>query len=356
MPRRRPNLLALACLLPPLAGAAALAGEDRSPAGKDDPPPPDYREQGDLPAEAPPEDGLLSGSGFHFLEAAKNELYKDLYRSTRWLDRTLARNVTAKEDYGRNRITLTPSLTYETGHRTKWSQDLRIRADIRLSRLEKKLRLVVDDGPFGALPESNPSDNNREFRVGLARQIGKLVDTSIGASGVNPPTGYAEARWGQGGRYRDWLGSANLKAYYRTDSRGLGTSGGFAWGRWWDRIQLRSSTGYRADHQTGEVVTWASFYSLGSIDRLIEPQDPRPLASISAVARGIDLGYRISGNLTASPTVGAHQVLAQYKQPIRKNWIFYTLAPEIRWQEEYDWETDFRIQLSLQILVWGISQ
>jgi hypothetical protein len=352
-PRNTPFLLS--------TGVAALfvhslGAVNSDPATGDAPPPPDYREQGELPPEAPLGDGLLTGDGFHFLESFKNEVYRDLYKATRWLDRTLARNVTAEEDYGRNRITLTPSLTYETGHRTKWDHDLRIQADIRLSRLQKKLRLVVDNQEFGRLPASDPSETEPDFRVGLARQIGKLIDTSIGASGVNPPTGYAEARWGTGGRFRDWMGSANLKAYYRTDSRGLGTSGGFGWGRWWDRIQLRSSTGYRADHQTKDEVTWASFYSLGYVERLIEPEDPRPLASTSKVARGYDLGYRIAGNLTAAPTVGAHQILGHYKQPVRKNWIFYTLTPEVRWQETYGWKPDYRIQLSLQILIWGLSR
>jgi len=343
------------------AGTALLLGsplqaDDGGAGPGDEQPPPDYREQGDLPVEAPAEDGLLTGDGFHFLEDFKNEVYKDFAKATRWLDRTLARNVTAEEDYGRNRITLTPSLTYETGHRTRWSHDLGIRADIRLSRLQKKLRLVVNNEEFGALPESDKAETEQDFRVGLARQIGQLIDTSIGASGINPPTGYAEGRWGTGGRHRDWLGSVQLKAYYRTDSRGLGTSGSLGWGRWWDRIQLRSSTGYRADHQTRDEVTWASFYSLGYVDRLIGPEEPRPLVSPSKVARGYDLGYRISGNLTTAPTVAGHQIVAHYKQPIRRNWIFYTLSPEVRWQENQDWQADFRFQLSLQILIWGLSR
>lgn len=310
-------------------------------------------EQGDVPPQD--DKGLLRGPAFDVLDHSKNEVYLVFAEGLQIVDSVLSGGEEVDDKTFANRMRLSPYATYERGESTRYGLTFDYEAHIHLRRLEKRLKLVIDNGDLSPLPNTQPEEEDTSAQIGLQRQIRRYGSARLGAKIGLPTVGYAIASWGREYHAESWRLRPAGDVFYKTDDNGFGTGYNFRFGRWWGRTMLKSSSGIRITEST-EGFEWASALSLARAVRLIEPSKPKPLISPKDLNEGLDLTYRISGHISGSKTVDEHRVILSYRYPIRKNWAFLLLSPEIRWRRDDGWAPEHRLRVGIDVLFWGVTR
>ncbi|MFP4352844.1 MAG: hypothetical protein ACLFRP_07930 [Puniceicoccaceae bacterium] len=329
------------------AVASGLAGD---PAERISPNAP---EQGDVPADE--DKGLLSGDDFDWLDDSRNSVYLVFAENLQIIDSVLSGGEELQDKTFQNRFRVSPSVTYERGDSTEVDMTFDFEGSIHLRRVEKMLKLIIDTGELSPLPEILPDEEDESAQIGLQRVIRRYGSVRAGVKVDWPPEAFGIASWGRTYRTGGWTMRPNLDVFYRSGEDGFGTGQNFVFGRWWDRFLFKNSSGIRITEAT-DGFEWASATTLGRVVRLIEPVDPRPLASASDYNEGTDLIYRISGHISGSRTIDEHRVILNYRYPIRKNWLFLLLAPELRWKRDSDWGPEYRFRVGVDVLFWGVTR
>ncbi|MEM0966676.1 MAG: hypothetical protein AAGJ81_11055 [Verrucomicrobiota bacterium] len=310
-------------------------------------------EQGNVTDET--EYAILRGSSYNFLDSAKNYVYLFFNENLQIIDSELSDGEEIQDNTFANRMRFSPYAIYQPNSSSKFSLDLDYSASIRLPRLEKRLRLIIDTGDIAPLPATQPDEEENEPLVGLQRNIRRYGSARLGVKLGLPVVGYAIASWQRNYRADAWHIRPSGDVFYQTDDEGFGTGTNLLFGRWWGRFTGKSSSGIRITEAT-EGFEWASAIDFMHAARLIEPSDDPPLISSSALNRGLALTYRISGHISGSKTIDEHRVSLTYRYPLRKNWMFLVISPEIRWERDNDWGPDERIRVGIDMLFWGITR
>ncbi len=311
-------------------------------------------EQGNIPREE--DKGILKGPDFDFLDDAKNDIYLFYAEGLQILDSDLSGGEEVEDKTFQNRFRLSPYLTYESGVATEFDLTFDFEANIHLRRTEKRLKLVIDNGDLSPLPDTLPDEEDNDAMIGIQQQLRKYGSVRVGAKVKIPPVGYVIGSWSRLYHSGDhWSLRPQMDVFYRTDNDGFGNGANFLFGRWWDRYRFKSSSGYRITEDT-KGFEWASAWSLARVTRLIDKVDPLPLVSTKDMNEGLDLTYRISGHISGHKTIDEHRVTLTWRYPIRKNWCFLVLGPELRWKRSDDWVPEKRLQVGVDILFWGVTR
>ena len=310
-------------------------------------------DQGNLPEEE--DHGLLRGDQYDYLDHAKNSVYLTFAENLQILDSVLSDGTLIEDETFHNRIRLMPYLVYQESASSDYQFKLDYFASIRLRRLEKRLSLIIDTGDLAPLPNTQPNEEDNDPQIGLQKRILKGTSVKVGGKVRWPPVGYVIGTWSQSFQPIDWQMIPKYSVFYQTDEDGFGTGANFLLGRWWDPIMLKSDTGFRITEATTGI-EWASSVTLAHVWRLIEPADRRPLVSARSYNEGIDLIYRISGHISGHKTIDEHRVIANYRHPLRKNWLFFFVSPELFWQRENNWAPEFRLRVGIDALFWGVTR
>lgn len=310
--------------------------------------------QGEIPKDD--DHGILYGPDFNFLDRTKNSIYLFYAESLQILDSEMSGGIELEDKTFQNRFRLSPYVTYESGVATEYDFTFDFEANIHLRRTEKRVKLVIDNGDLSPLPDTLPDEEDNDAMVGIQQQIRRYGSVRVGAKVKIPPVGYVIGSWSRLYHPREkWSVRPQIDAFYRTDDDGFGNGANLLFGRWWDRYRFKSSTGYRITEATTGF-EWASAWSIARVTRLIEKLDPLPLVSTKDLNEGLDLTYRISGHISGSKTIDEHRVTLTWRYPIRKNWCFLVLGPELRWKRVNDWAPEKRLQVGIDILFWGVTR
>jgi len=313
---------------------------------------PNAPEQGNVPADE--DEGILKSPDFDFLDESKDSVYLFFVENLQIIDSVLSGGEELEDKTFKNRFRVSPSATYEKGESTEVDVTFDFEGSIHLRRVEKKLKLIIDNGELSPLPDTLPDEENESAQIGLQREIRRYGSVRVGLKADWPPEAFAIASWGRGYEADRWMLRPRLDVFYRSGEDGFGTGQNFVFGRWWDRFMFKNSSGIRITEAT-DGFEWASATTLGRVVRLIEPVRPRPLLSASAYNEGADLVYRVSGHISGdSKTIDEHRVILNYRYPLRKNWLFLLLAPELRWKRDNDWRPEYRFRVGVDILFWGV--
>ncbi|MGE9291493.1 MAG: hypothetical protein ACQKBT_10915, partial [Puniceicoccales bacterium] len=293
---------------------------------------------------------------YEALDNAKNEVYLTVSEDIEILDHVLSQGTEITDTTYQTRIRLLPYLVYEMGDS---SNDLKLKLDysasIRLRRLEKLFRVIVNTGDLAPLPDTQPDEEDNDPQIGLQRLLRRDAAVRVGVRVRWPPVGYIVGGWSRRFNWNAWQIQPRYQAFYQTDEDGFGTGGNLLFGRWWDNYLFENNSGFRITEAT-EGIEWASAVTLGHVTRLIEPVEPRPLVSTRAYNEGINLIYRISGHISGHKTIDEHRVILNYRFPIRKNWMFLFVSPEISWERDNGWVPEEQIRIGVDILLWGITR
>ncbi len=309
-------------------------------------------EQGEVAEDE--NDGLLEGADYDYLDDTKNQVYLTFAENLQILDSVLSGGIELDDTTFENHFRLLPYLVYDESDSSDFALKLDYSASIHLRRLQKKLQIIIDNGDLAPLPSTQPDEEDSDPQIGLQRLILRHTSVKLGAQVRWPPVLYGIVSWSHPFTLRQWQINPRYDVFYQTNDDGFGTGGNLQVGRWWDQNTFALDSGFRITEAT-EGIEWASAATLGHVIRLIDPQDPQPLVSARAYNEGINLIYRISGHISGHKTIDEHQVILNYRYPLRKNWLFLFASPEINWQRSNNWAPETRIRVGVDILFWGIT-
>lgn len=295
---------------------------------------------------------MREGPGFTDLVSSRDQIYHWVNTPVTWLDKKLAGDIELEDDVLDTRFRIQPYMVYQRQDSDKFSFDLDFSSSIHLRRVEKKLKLIVETGELGALPDTSPEDEDKDTRIGLSKMIQRFVNARVGVQTKWPPVGFASLTWARSYEYGEWMVFPSSEVFYRTNDVQFGNTNNLPFGRWWGNHQFRSASGIRIAGNT-DGFQWASAWNYGFAPNLIQHFDQRPLTGAMDFAKGANFMYRISGSLGDDNVITEHQTALTLRHPIRGNWLFAFAVPEIRWLKENNWDPVYRIRIGIDILFWG---
>ena len=41
------------------------------------------------------------------------------------------------------------------------------------------------------------------------------------------------------------------------------------------------------------------------------------------------------------------------KGPLYKDYLYYVITPKVKWDRQYDWDAEYKIEIGIEMLIWG---
>jgi hypothetical protein len=249
------------------------------------------------------------------------------------------------------------SLRVEQGGQVKAGATLR--ANLRLSRINERLRLVVsgenEPVPFSSsLPEdpgspgydrSSPTTRmaNTELRYDLVQTPSMYIFLGAGVRFSIPPEPFLRSRF----QYSYKIGDASLVRVSETlfvkKYDVLGETTELNLERLLDRITL---------------LRWANTGTLSSEIKGMEWGSELSLIRELSPSSGITLTAGAYGNTAVNDWVDSYRILSRYRQSFLRSWLFYELEPEVSWPRRGDgnFTSTYAFTVRLEIVFQGKEQ
>jgi len=236
---------------------------------------------------------------------------------------------------------------------TEFSLNPEFDMDVNLPNAERKLKLFLTTRELDELPGTDPTDADRSLRLGLNRDFLNWVDASMGVKINWPPELFGKLRWAREWRAGEWQVFPAWTGFWESDE-GFGTTTSLTWDRWLGRGLVRTATGVRWTEKT-DGVEWDQNFIIGYAGELLEEEKLGRRARGEDLARGGGLRYTVFGHDDGSSVIDVHRVTLFYKFPLRKQWLYGVISPEVTFRNERDWESEPGIKIGLDMLFWGIG-
>ena len=68
------------------------------------------------------------------------------------------------------------------------------------------------------------------------------------------------------------------------------------------------------------------------------------------MADGWGIRGRVEGD--AAQTL-SYELTLMRKGPLYKDFLYYVIEPKMEWEAENDWETEYKIEIGIEMLIWG---
>lgn len=267
-----------------------------------------------------------------------------LDNAVRWLD---TKWLAEDDPYDQELSTLNLRVIARVGgRRSEGEADLkvRVRVDLALPGLERKLRLFIDNSDLDALPGADPLKQKTSTRIGARVLLQPVRDTKLSAGGGlkwrhSSPVGYADVDW----RWEHKLASGNLslhpRGYYFTDD-GLGQMTTLAWMK---QVGERQLFQIRTVERTSESLEGVEF-----------EQSIRFAWFRSGRGRGWVVQASVFPQLISSEWVWANALLnVTWRDSLYRKWVYYTITPQVEFPKEDSYQARSSLRVGLEILFGG---
>jgi hypothetical protein len=279
-----------------------------------------------------------------WLDETHQRWFRRLDNAVRWVDtRWLAED--APYDHELSTFLLR-TIARVGGRGSEGDADLkvRIRADLALPGLERKLRLIVDNADLDALPGADPLKQKNDTRVEARVLLRPVKDSELGAGGGlkwrhSNPVGYVDLDW----RWECTLGRGNLyfnpKGYYFTDD-GFGQMTTLTWMK---QVGERQMVQIRTAERTSESLEGVEF-----------EQTVRFAWFRSGRGRGWVTQASVFPQLVSSDWVWENALLnVTWRDSLYRKWIYYSITPQVEFPREDGYAARPSIRVGLEILLGG---
>jgi hypothetical protein len=115
----------------------------------------------------------------------------------------------------------------------------------------------------------------------------------------------------------------------------------------------RSSTWLNWSDRRDDI-EWEHTFTAGFANELLDDRRYATLARGRDLARGYGISLTALGGRLGA--VDSWRASAFLKQPIRGNWLYVSIGPEVRWDREHDWHSDVGARLSLDFVFWDLTR
>lgn len=284
-------------------------------------------------------------NGFtRWLDRTHQRWYRRMDNAVRWLDtRWLAEDA----PYDNELSTFSLRTVARVGGRgSEGAADfkVRVRADMALPGLERKLRLIVDNSDLDALPGADPLKQKNDTRIGARVLLRPARGSELDAGGglkarSSRPVGYVDLGWRWERKLGDGNMSLNPRSFYFTDD-GLGQMTALAWMKQVGANQLFQ---IRTAERTSESRAGVEF-----------EQSFRFAWFRSGRGRGWLAQASVFPQIISSDWVWVNSLVnVTWRDSLYRKWIYYTITPQVEFPKEDEYQARPSIRVGLEMLFGG---
>lgn len=234
-----------------------------------------------------------------------------------------------------------------------------LRANIRLSRFDERLRIVLsgenEPEPFSSrLPEepgnpgfdrSSPTTRmaNTELRYSLVQTPYLDIFLGAGVRFVIPPEPFVRIR---------------SQYTYKISDISLLRCGETLFVKKYDVLGETSEINLEMLLKRSTLLRWANTATVSSEIQGLEWGTELSLIRELSPRRGITFTGGVYGNTSSHDWVQNYRILARYRQNFLRSWLFYELEPEVSWPRSADgsFSSSFAFTVRLEVMFQGKEQ
>lgn len=279
-----------------------------------------------------------------WLDKTHQQWYCRMDNAVRWLDTMW---LAEDEPYENELSTMNlRTIARVGGRRSEGEADfkVRVRVDMALPGLERKLRLIVDNSDPVALPGADPLKQKTSTRIGARVLLRPVRDSKLSAGGglkwrSSNPVGYVDVDWRWEHRLANGNLSLNPRGFYFTDD-GLGQMTALAWMK---QVGERQLFQIRTVERSSESLEGVEF------EQTLRHAWFRP-----GRGRGWVVQASVFPQLVSSEWIWANALVnVTWRDSLYRKWIYYTITPQVEFPKEDGYEARSSIRAGLEILFGG---
>lgn len=264
----------------------------------------------------------------NWLDYSVHGVGETLDAGANWFDRFFGDERDAEETDAVVHLRLIQDLRFESRNETTY--DPKFRLQVKLPRLQRKARLVIEGGteegrlsdsevplPTGAATGAT-SASGANLRFDVLDQAMKKLSFSAGFR-LNPLATKLRTRYREAWRYdEDWL------------TRLAGTG-------YWDSLD-----GFGADLRgdiehalpDGDMLRWSNYGLLSEISNGVEWSSEFTYFYRDSSHRAIAFDAGVFGQTQPGFQVNTYRVRTRYRRNFYRPWLFYEVIPEVYWSQD----------------------
>jgi len=290
---------------------------------------------------------LVGESAFDFLDPQYNYISDYLRRFTTSVDQFMANAEKSAESTG-SYIRLTVDTTWTEGGNTDFSPGIQFR--LRLPQTKKKLSLTIESDPEEKRTTQDIATNSTAqtkdqkdsgVYTGLEKDVSAgsnwKIRPGIGARIRSPLDFYVRARASYEKYYDLWKFSFNESIYW-FDVEGYGTDSSIDWDRLLNKdLIFRSSSFLRYTEENKYIDMSHSFFL------------------IHQITQNRTISYQVAAFANSKPALYAtgYLINVRYRQNVHKDYVFVEVSPQVNYQKENNFDSEFSLFLRLELYYRG---
>ncbi|MDA8431243.1 MAG: hypothetical protein M0T70_18475 [Geobacteraceae bacterium] len=227
------------------------------------------------------------------------------------------------------------SLRLEQGGRIKVGTT--VRANVKLSRINERLRLVVygenEPEPFSSTLPADPGNPgfdrssqslrvvNTELRYGLIQTPSLDIFLGAGVRLILPPEAFVRSR---------------LQYTYKISAKALFHFGETLFVKNEGILGETSEAGLELSINQKTLLRWSNSATISDEIKGLEWGTELSLIRELSPRSGVTLASGVYGNTSIAGAVNNYRVLARYRRNFLRKWLFYELEPQLSWPRRDD--------------------
>ena len=238
----------------------------------------------------------------------------------------------------------------DTGHRLDFNGRLSVDFLLQLPNIEQRLRLFVTSEDVQESPDQlGRSDNG--VRAGLRYSTLRYFDFDVGLRADFPDAAFASLRWQRVYQAGGWDVQPFAKVYVQTGD-GIGVASGVTFDHWKNRWLVRSAS-YANWFRNEAATSWTQTIVVAKAREIIRFGRFGPIVRGRDISRGMGVQLLATGERTSK--VDEYELSLFSKHATRKRWLYWYVAPLVRWERDNDWKTEPGIRVGIDALFWDLS-
>ncbi len=221
---------------------------------------------------------------------------------------------------------------------------------LELPNIEKRMRLFITSEDVQESPDQLSREGNT-LRAGLRYSALRYFDFDVGLRADYPDAAFASLRWQRTIQAGGWDVQPFGKVYVQTGD-GIGVAGGLTLDHWRNRWLLRSAS-YANWFRNEAATSWTQTIVVAKAREIVRFRRYGPIVRGRDISRGTGLQLLASGERTSR--VELYEASVFFKQATRKRWLYWYVAPLVRWEKENNWRSDPGIRIGIDALFWDLS-
>ncbi len=231
-------------------------------------------------------------------------------------------------------------------------------AEISLPNTEKRWDIFITGRAVDELPDTNPSEREDGISAGVRRDYKNFpFDLDAGIRLRWLPEAFVALKWKTVWKPGNWRIIPSQKFYYETDE-GLGEltalSTYYQYGKE-KRGTFSTASAARLSEDT-DGLEWSQSIRLGHIGKTIEKRRLNKTVRREDTARGVGMKVAAYGHVNdETGVIDRYRVTLLYRRPLYKKWIYLEIMPEVQWDNDDEWATEYVLRFGFDMLFWGTA-